>query len=95
MKTLPENVRPYQRTAVFTETTVPAGLLREHSTKAGTWGRIQVLEGRLWYRILAPEVEEVLLTPERHGVVEPQVPHEVRPEGQVKFFVEFHRAAED
>lgn len=91
MKTLPEDVRPYQRTPEFTEASVPAGLLKQHSTKAGTWGKIQVLEGRLWYRILAPEAEEILLTPERFGVVEPQVPHEVCPDGPVRFYVEFHR----
>ncbi|MFZ5653505.1 MAG: DUF1971 domain-containing protein [Pseudomonadota bacterium] len=94
MKTLPDEVRPYQRTPVFTETTVPAGLLRAHTTKAGTWGRILVLEGRLRYRILSPAVEEVLLTPERFGVVEPQVPHEVAPDGPVKFLVEFLRVPE-
>ena len=91
MKTLPADVRPYQRTPEFTEATVPAGLLREHTTKAGTWGKIVVLEGRLRYRILAPEPTEVLLSPERFGVVEPQVPHEVAPEGPVRFYVEFHR----
>ena len=91
MKTLPANLRPYQRTPEFTETTVPAGLLKQHTTKAGTWGKILVLEGRLRYRILAPAPEEILLTPERFGVVEPQVPHEVSPDGPVRFLVEFHR----
>lgn len=94
MKTLPDEVRPYRRTPVFTETTVPAALLRAHTTKAGTWGRILVLEGRLRYRILSPAVEDILLTPERFGVVEPQVPHEVAPDGPVKFCVEFLRASE-
>ena len=91
MKTLPQDARPYRRTPEFTEASVPAGLLKQHSTKAGTWGKIQVLEGRLRYRILAPEPEEILLTPERFGVVEPQVPHEVCPDGPVRFYVEFHR----
>lgn len=94
MKTLPADVQPYQRTPVFTETTVPAGLLRQHTTKAGIWGKIVVLEGHLRYRILAPEPVEVLLSPERFGVVEPQVPHEVSPEGPVRFYVEFHRVSE-
>src|SRR5690606_311089 len=58
MKTLPDAVRPYRRTPVFTEATVPAALLRAHTTKAGTWGRILVLEGRLRYRILSPRSEE-------------------------------------
>lgn len=92
MRTVPEHFVPYKRTPTFTEQTVPAGLLKHHTTKAGSWGKIVVLKGRLWYRVLAPELEEILLTPELNGVVEPQVPHEVRPEGPVEFFVEFYRA---
>ena len=38
---------PYKRTPVFDETTLPDGLRREHRTKAGVWGIIRVLEGRL------------------------------------------------
>ena len=88
MKSLPPNVVPYQRTKEFSETTVPPGLTRRHDTKAGVWGRICVLEGRLTYRILEPEVEEHVLSPGTEGVVEPQVPHEVDPIGEVRFFVE-------
>lgn len=92
MKSLPPDVRVYKRTSDFSETTVPAGLTRRHSTRPGVWGRIRVLEGSLRYRILEPEVEEQLLTPERDGIVEPAVHHEVVPEGPVRFFVEFLRA---
>lgn len=92
MKSLPADVEAYKRTAEFTEETVPAGLLRRHTTKAGTWGRICVLSGRLRYRILEPEVEVIELDASREGVVEPEVPHEVEPVGGVRFFVEFLRA---
>ncbi len=91
MKSLPDDVRPYRRTPEFTETTVPAGLLGRHTTAEGVWGLIQVVSGRLRYRILAPEVEEHVLEPGKPGVVEPQVPHQVEPLGPVRFFVEFHR----
>ena len=89
MKSLPPDVQPYQRTKEFSEQSVPAGLLRRHDTKPGVWGRIRVLEGSLLYRILEPEPEEQLLTPERDGIVEPEIPHEVAPQGRVRFFVEF------
>jgi len=92
METLPEALRPYRRTDVFTENSVPAGLLRSHATKAGVWAKIVVLDGRLLYRILEPAVEEVLLDPARCGVVEPGRRHEVEPRGQVRFYVEFYRA---
>jgi tellurite resistance-related uncharacterized protein len=92
MKTLPPNVTPYQRTREFTESTVPQGLLRRHTTKAGAWGCIHVLEGSLRYRILEPALEEHVLTPGRPGIVEPGMPHEVEPLGNVRFYVEFLRA---
>ena len=91
MKALPPNVFPYKRTPEFTESTVPAGLLRSHDTKDGVWGKIVVLEGTLLYRILEPEVEEILLSSNRWGVVEPTVRHEVGPSAGARFYVEFHR----
>ena len=92
MKSLPPDVFPYKRTPEFTESTVPAGLLRSHNTKDGVWGTIVVLEGTLLYRILEPQVEEILLSSSRCGVVEPTVRHEVVPSAGVRFYVEFHRA---
>lgn len=92
MKTLPADVVPYKRTPEFTQSTVPAGLLRSHNTKDGVWGKIVVLEGTLLYRILEPEVEEILLSADRYGVVEPTVKHEVVASAGVRFYVEFHRA---
>jgi tellurite resistance-related uncharacterized protein len=94
MKSLPPNASPVRQTSVFTESTVPPPLLKSHMTKAGTWGRIVVLEGTLVYRILEPSVEEVTLTPGVDGVVEPQVPHEVVPGPGVRFYVEFCQAAD-
>jgi len=42
--------------------------------------------------MLEPEVEEVMLSPGTPGVVEPAWLHEVKPKGQVRFFVEFFHA---
>lgn len=91
LPTLPEGCRPYRRTPVFTETTVPAGLLRAHRTAPGVWALIHVLEGRLLYRVLEPHSEQVLDPATAPGIIEPQVPHEVAPLGPVRFQVEFHR----
>ena len=91
MKSVPLDAVPYQRTAEFTAQTVPSGLLRSHTTKRGVWARISVLEGRLRYRILGPETEEHVLSRDHPGVVEPEVPHEVEPLGEVRFFVQFLR----
>ena len=94
MKNLPANVVPYHRTQEFSEVTVPDALRRRHTTKPGVWGRICVLEGSLSYRILEPMGEEHVLSVERSGIVEPEVPHEVEPLGPVRFFVEFLRSPE-
>jgi tellurite resistance-related uncharacterized protein len=90
MKTLPANSVPYKKTEVFTDSSVPRGLLREHSMKPGAWGKLVVLEGTLTYRILEPVIEEIRLSPERFGVIEPTIKHEIVPSIGVRFYVEFH-----
>jgi tellurite resistance-related uncharacterized protein len=94
---LPPGLVPYRRTAEFTESTVPAGLLRAHVTKAGAWGLIHVLDGRLAYRVTDPRrpaSETILTAGNEPGVVEPTILHEVEPLGPVRFYVEFLQAAE-
>ena len=83
-----------RRTPVFDQESVPAGLLRAHTTRADTWGRIDILEGRLLYRILEPEREELWLDASRPGVIEPGVRHEVALPETVRFQVVFLRAPE-
>ncbi len=89
LKTLPAKLQFQRATPVFTEETVPSGLRTAHRTKAGTWGRIIVLEGRLLYRIHTLPAEEHILDADTPGVVEPEVEHEVAPLGKSRFRVEF------
>ncbi len=90
MKTIPDNVNPYKSTPVFTHETVPKGLLKDHKTAPDVWGLIHVEEGQLEYTIGENEVH--VLTPEgSKGVVAPEELHRVKPLGEVKFKVEFHR----
>jgi tellurite resistance-related uncharacterized protein len=91
MKQVPNTVVPYKRTPSFTQDSIPAGLLKAHQTKPGTWGKIVVMRGVLLYRILQPDSEEIHLSPTQHGVVEPTVLHEVQATGEVQFYVEFYR----
>ena len=93
MYELPAGLAPYRRTPIFDQDTLPAGLRREHRTKPDVWALITVLEGRLCYRVLHPPSERLLL-PGNPGVVAPEQPHEVEPNGPVRFFVEFYRAAD-
>ena len=91
---LPDGVQSYRRTAVFTQDTVPAGLLKAHNTRDGVWALINVLEGELIYRVTDPRrpASQRVLTPGTPpGVTEPTILHAVEPLGPVRFFVEFHR----
>lgn len=93
---LPHGLQVYKRTPTFTEATIPAGLLDQHSTKPGTWGLIRVDEGCLRYLITDHRrpASECMLTPEGPpGVVEPTILHRVEPVGTVLFHVEFAREA--
>lgn len=94
MTELPHGLRNYKRLSTFTEDTVPAGLLRDHSSKEGTWGLIRVEEGRLLYVITDPRhpaTESILTVTDQPGVVEPTVLHRVEPQDSVRFHVEFYR----
>jgi len=91
---LPPGLKAYKRTPIFDQDSLPAGLRREHRTKAGVWALIHVLEGQLRYRILDPQ-SEVVLVPGLPGVVSPEQPHEVDPLGQVRLFVEFYAIKPD
>ncbi|MCV0382630.1 MAG: DUF1971 domain-containing protein [Erythrobacter sp.] len=91
---LPDGLEPYSRTASFTEETLPAGLRKDHTTKAGSWGLIRVEQGVLRYRVTDQRrlPAERDLTPETGpAVVEPTILHHVEPIGPVRFHVEFLR----
>ena len=89
---LPDDVRKYSETTVFTEKSVPEKLLRLHDTKPGVWGRIVVLEGELDYIVPGPPERRARLSPERRGVIRPTELHRVAPVGPVRFKVEFLKA---
>ena len=80
-------LRPYRTTPVFDEHSLPAGLRQDHSTKAGVWGIIRVLEGRL--RLSDPE-DSLVLTPDRPGLIHPERKHRVEPIGRMRMQVEFY-----
>lgn len=91
MKTLPENLSEFKRTPEFNEATLPQGLQSRHTTPTGTWAKITILEGKLTYRILEPEVEENELSVTQPGVIEPLVLHEVNIIGPVRGYIGFYR----
>jgi tellurite resistance-related uncharacterized protein len=84
----------------FTASTIPKGLLKQHSTKQGTWGVIRVSQGQLEYQIHREASDEgqsegkqtFVLDASRLGIIEPTIMHQVRPLTEdVEFTVEFHK----
>lgn len=90
MKDIPVNLTAYKKTDTFDQDSIPKALLNEHSTKPEVWGKIVILEGELLYKIPSTK-EEYKLNPDKFGVVEPEVKHQVTPLGKVKFYVEFYK----
>jgi tellurite resistance-related uncharacterized protein len=91
---LPDGLTCYKRTKTFDEQSIPAGLLRDHSTKPGVWGRVVVESGRLLLHF-EDDGEQVEVTHERDAVLKPERSHRVELLGPVRFLVEFHRTATD
>jgi tellurite resistance-related uncharacterized protein len=88
----------------LTATTIPKGLLKDHTTKAGTWGVIRVLTGALEYNIQnddktgegesssSSSSSSFELSPDFLGIIEPERKHHVKAlSDNVEFVVEFYR----
>jgi len=90
MSILPSDVTSYSQTPIYDEQSVPAALLKDHETKAGTWGVIHILEGALMYKTCSDD-EALTLRPNLPGIIPPKTPHSVEPLGPVRFFIEFFR----
>lgn len=91
MKDLPKEVKPYKKTKIFEEDTIPKGILNDHKTLPGVWGVINIIEGELDYTIHGNEEEKLRLDKDNFGIVEPEVLHKVAPIDKVKFYVEFYK----
>ena len=81
---------PYKMTEVWTEQTLPAAIRSAHSTKAGTWGLLRVLEGEVrlvWEDGSGSE----RVSPAQPGLIPPQALHHVETDGPARMQVEFYR----
>ncbi len=78
----------------FTPESLPERFKAAHSTKAGTWGLLHVLEGKLLYRLEPPRSGEQLAAAGDSIVIEPGIMHRVAFVEPGRFFVEFYRAAD-
>lgn len=85
----PEGLEEYKRTPIFTQDTIPKGLLKHHTTKLGTWGKIHVLEGVLLY---TPEGQKSIRVCAGETVnIPPEMLHSVAADEEVRFYVAFYK----
>lgn len=89
MPEIPTSARVYKQSREFDETSTPAALLESHRLRAGTWGRIVVLEGLLRYEVLEGKPGVWILRPGVVGAIAPALAHRVAPCGRVRFQIEF------
>ena len=84
--------KPYKSTPIFTEATLPAGLKKAHSTKAGIWGLLEILSGTVAYVIEANDVGPERQRTMRGGetqIIESELQHHVEPEGAIEMQIHF------
>jgi tellurite resistance-related uncharacterized protein len=86
---LPDGLAVHRATPTWDEQTLPPGLRRAHRVAAGNWGRICVVEGALRFVAETRPPIDVVITAGAPQAIPPEVPHEVEPQGSVRFFVEF------
>lgn len=84
----------YRSTPVFDEISLPAALRADHRTKAGTWGVINVLGGKLQLTFIDSPGSLTLL-PGQPGLVNPGQTHFVTPIGIMQMRVDFHDSEPD
>jgi tellurite resistance-related uncharacterized protein len=87
---LPPDLELVRTTSVFTESSVPAGLLATHRVASGVWGRLVVSSGAVLFRFEDDQDGNVIGAP-GSMVIPPNRPHHLEILGPVRFVVEFHR----
>ncbi len=90
MQELPETVRAYQKTPIYTDKTTPGMMKNDHRVRNGVWAKIVVQKGEVVYEI--PDRNHVeTLTPDAPGIIEPVVTHRILPRPGARFYLEYYR----
>ncbi len=88
---LPVGFEAYARSPDFTPETLPERLQAAHTTKAGTWALLHVLEGEVLYQLEPPHQGEQLAGVGEAIVIEAGVAHHVSFIAPGRIFIEFYR----
>lgn len=92
MNTLPDSVKPYKKTSLFSleADTIPRPFLTSHSTKEGVWGVLHVIEGELVFCNDEADTKTTVAKDEQ-TVIAPTMKHHLEVSSPVAFYVEFYR----
>ena len=91
---LPGGLVQTKQTPEFTSANFPEALGRDHSTKAGVWGVLNVTAGAVIFRDKAlREMREVKAGETQ--VILPESVHSAEPTYDARFYVQFFRASND
>ncbi|MEP2102568.1 MAG: DUF1971 domain-containing protein [Parasphingorhabdus sp.] len=85
---------PYSSTPVFDENNLPKALQAAHSTKAGAWGVLEIINGSLHY-VIEEDQETRLMTAGDRQLIEPEQLHHVALIGPMQMQVHFYRERPD
>jgi len=90
MQELPEAVRAYQKTQVYTDKTTPGMMKNDHRVRTGVWAKLVVQKGEVVFEI--PERNETItVTADSPAIIEPVVMHRILPQAGARFYLEYYR----
>lgn len=89
----PEGLEAYKVTREFDQASIPTGLLASHSTRSGTWGRLEVLEGCVTLVFEDDQERPIEVSAGTTEAIPPRRPHHLRLTGPVLLRVRFYRLA--
>ncbi len=87
----PAKLETYRTTPTFTAAEIPAGLRREHRTKAGVWGRVVVEQGWAELRFVSLDNRSVRAEAGQSVAIPPDLAHVLVTSDDVRLYIEFAR----
>lgn len=88
---IPEDAARLRVAGPFDQDSLPAGLRRDHSLKAGSWGRLLLIEGEIEFHWDDSAGGSVKLQAPAEIVVPPTVVHHLAGEGPFLLLIVFYR----
>ncbi len=86
---MPDGLEVVRTAGPFDDTTLPAGLRRDHRVADGTWARLRVLDGSIRFTMATVPPVDRLLGAGDEQAIPPGVAHAVHPAGAMRIEVDF------